>query len=87
MVRRNGMTWVFTLVVLGVALSSLAWQKPPSDEAVYLVTEWPAAADSRPYREFLQAYLNEMAGKGWRLDHDLVSATQARMHVFRKDRE
>jgi len=85
--RRRWFFIVSTLVVAGMGVGvSLAWQeKGAVGGAVYQVTDWPPASDTRPYREFLQEYLNEMASKGWRLDQALVSATSARMLVFRRD--
>ena len=87
--RRYSPLTLTTAGVLALAALAAAWQKPPADESpsAYLVTEWPAASDGKPYREHLQDYLNEMAGRGWRFEQDLVSATSARMLVFRRDRD
>jgi len=81
--------WMSAMVVAAITgLATVCVALQPADgqrgESYYLVTEWPAARDGRPYREFLQDYLNEMAGRGWRLDQALVSATSARMLVFHR---
>ncbi len=84
--RRTFMAGIVVAAIAGVATVSMALQPAGGErsEPQYLVTEWPAARDSRPYRQFLQDHLNEMASRGWRLDQALISATSARMLVFHR---
>ncbi len=84
--RQTFMAGIVVALIAGVATVCVALQPAGGErsEPHYLVTEWPAARASRPYRQFLQEHLNEMAARGWRLDQALISATSARMLVFHR---